>query len=193
MLHRPEKQKATAKNREPEDESLHDFLLRELPPGKSKERSYFADALNAAGERYDRRTERRDEWWSYASRRGRLEAIRKYAQWAASGLCELDIITREDLQNQLGPKELEALAGSLYILAARTTDMAQGVQTNGKPRNLAEERWILELADIYENAFCRPATVSGSGDEPTRRVLSSLTAQSPSVVSPPWEAEPEAH
>ena len=75
----------------------------------------------------------------------------------------------EDLQNQLGPKELEALAGSLCILAARTAEMAQGVQTNGKPRNLAEERWILELADIYENAFCRPATVSGSGDEPTRR------------------------
>jgi hypothetical protein len=99
----------------------------------------------------------------------RLGKIAKYAEWAASELWKLDIITREDLQNRLGPKELHALVGSLIVLAVQTAEMANDVQTTGKPRNVAEERWILELADIYENVFCRPATVSGSGDEPPRR------------------------
>jgi hypothetical protein len=35
-----------------------------------------------------------------------------------------------------------------------------------KLRDLAEERWIMEMADIYENAFCREATLSGSGSDP---------------------------
>jgi hypothetical protein len=71
------------------------------------------------------------------------------AQWLASELCELDILSRDDLQNRLGTKELKALIGSLRILFTQTADMAQGVQKIGKPRNIAEERWILELADIY--------------------------------------------
>jgi hypothetical protein len=168
MLHHPEKQRADRKS-QPKRESLHDYLLRELPPGKSKEMSYVADALAAAGERYDRHTARKDEWWRYAGRKGRLDTLTRYAEWAASGLCALDIITREDLQNRLGTKELEALVGSLRVLAVQTAEMAKEVQATGKPRDIAEERWILELADIYENFFCRAATVSGAGDEPTNR------------------------
>jgi hypothetical protein len=144
-------------------------LLRELPPGKSREVSYVEDALAAAGERYDRHTARKDEWWRYARRKDRLETLTKYAEWTASGLCGLDIITREDLQNRLGTKELEALAGSLRVLAVQTAEIVREVQATGKPRDIAEERWILELADIYENFFCREATVSGAGDEPTNR------------------------
>jgi hypothetical protein len=169
MLHRPEKQQATRKSGEPGGESLHDYLLRELPPGKAKEASYVAEALTTAAERYDCRTAKRDEWRNYASRRERLEGIGDLAGQLASRLCKLDFISREELQNRLGPKELEAIVGSLGIVITQTSDLAQGIQTNGKPRNVAEERWILELADIYENAFCRPATVSGSGDEPARR------------------------
>lgn len=169
MLHRPEKQKATGKSGEPEGESLHEFLLRELPPGKSTQARYLTEALATAGERYEHHIARRDDWWFYASRRERLERIGALAVQLASALCELDIISREDLQNRLGPRELEALVGSLRVLIAQTKDTAQDIQKNGKPRDLAEGRWILELADIYENAFCRPATVSGSGDEPTRR------------------------
>jgi hypothetical protein len=164
MSHHPEKRQADRKS-QPKRENLHDYLLRELPPGKSKEVSYVADALAAAGERYDRHTARKDEWWRYARRKGRLETLTRYAEWAASGLCELDIITREDLQNRLGTKELEALVGSFRVLAAQTAEMAKEVQVTGKPRDIAEERWILELADIYKNFFCRAATVSGAGDD----------------------------
>jgi len=59
--------------------------------------------------------------------------------------------------------------GSLRVLVVQTAEMAQEVQGTGKPKDIAEERWILELADIYENFFCRAATVSGAGEEPTNR------------------------
>ena len=35
--------------------------------------------------------------------------------------------------------------------------LIEETRSSGRPRDLAEERWILELADIYENAFCLPA------------------------------------
>jgi hypothetical protein len=167
MLQRPGTHEVGGKS-EPERESLHGFLFRELPAGKS-EVSYVVDALAAAGERYDRYTARKDEWWSYANRRDRLARVSRYAEWTASELRKLDVIASEDLRTRLGAKELDALIGSLTNLATQTVEMAKEVQTTGKPRDVAEERWILELADIYENFLCRPATVSGSGDEPTRR------------------------
>jgi len=40
-------------------ESRFDFLVRELPPGTTKEAPYFANALSEAGARYDRYTKRR--------------------------------------------------------------------------------------------------------------------------------------
>jgi hypothetical protein len=66
-----------------------------------------------------------------------------------------------------GKKEVEALIGSLCSLNQETTYLAQQVQKDGKPRDLAAERWIWELADIYKNAFGKPARVSGSGSGPT--------------------------
>lgn len=80
-----------------------------------------------------------------------------------------DILSRDDLANRVDPKEIEGLVGSLGLLIKETADLAKEAQGNGRPRDLAEERWILELADIYENAFSRPAGVSGSGAAPTEQ------------------------
>jgi hypothetical protein len=164
MLHRQEERQEDEKGVQ-QRERVRDFLARELPPGKSTEASYVADAVAAAGESYDRHTARKDEWWRYSSRRARLETLANYAAWAASGLCALDIISREDLQNRLGTKEFDAHVGALNFLALQAAEMVRGVQATGKPRDIAEERWIVEIADIYENFFCQAATVSGSGDD----------------------------
>jgi hypothetical protein len=86
-----------------------------------------------------------------------------HLNWLESSLCELDILSRDDLESRIDPKEMKALVGSLHLLSKETTTLANEVQENGRPRDLAEERWILELADIYENAFCQPVRVSGSG------------------------------
>jgi hypothetical protein len=58
--------------------------------------------------------------------------------------------------------QIETLIGSLCLLNKQTTTLAKEIQKIGRPRDLAEERWIVELADIYENAFGQPARVWGS-------------------------------
>jgi hypothetical protein len=170
MSRRSTKRQATGESRANEGgEALHEFLLRELPPGKTKQAPYLTNALLKTGARYDRYTARRNEWLNYATRGNRLRRISKLVEALASGLCELDILSRDDLASRVDPKEVEALVGSLRLLSRETTDLAKEVQGNGRPRDLAEERWILELADIYENAFCQPANVSGSAAGPMNR------------------------
>ena len=149
-------------------DAIRDFLERELPPGETKQVPYLTNVLLDAGARYDRYTARRKEWMSYASRWKRLVRITRLAEDLESNLCELDILSRDDLASRLGPKEVEALIGSTRLLSRATTGLAKETQKDGRPRDLAEERWILELADIYENAFRKPARVWGSGAGPAK-------------------------
>jgi hypothetical protein len=179
-------------------ESGFDFLVRELPPGTTKEASYFANALSEAGARYDRYTKRRNDWIRYAHRKKRLQHVAELADKLASVLYQLDIMSFDDLTVRIDPKKIETLVGSLLFLSKESRDLAIEVQDKGKPRELAEERWIFELADIYENAFGRPASVSGSGSEsdegePTNRrgkFYRLLEVSRPRIVSSARQAEP---
>src|SRR5260370_10711904 len=150
-------------------EDIRDFLERELPPGKIKEAPYMMDALLKAGARYDRYKANRKDWLNYAGRRRRLEEVSKSAVGLVIGLNELDILSRDDLASRTDPKQIEALIGSLLFLSKETAELAKQVQKDGRSRDLAEERWILELADIYENFFSKPAVVWGSGAESLKR------------------------
>jgi len=123
------------------------------------------NALSEAGTRYDRYTARRNDWIRYGPRRSRLESVAKLANDLASVLCQLDILSLDDLALRIDPKKVEALVGSLLFLSKESEDLAMEMQDKGKPRELAEERWIFEIADIYENAFGQPASVSGSGSD----------------------------
>jgi hypothetical protein len=166
MPRRSTKSQSTEEGRE-SGEDL-EFLVKELPPGMREEAEYFRNALHSAGERYDRYVTNKHEWHSYRERKKRLDGITYLAKKLASGLCELDILTREDLASRVDPKEIEAIIGSLRILENVTAGLSKEVQKNGKPRGLAGERWILELADIYENAFGESPKVWASGTEPTK-------------------------
>jgi len=161
MPPRSTKSQSTEQSRE-SGEDL-EFLVKELPPGMRKEADYFRNALRLAGERYDRYVTNKYEWRNYRERRKRLDGITDYAKKLASGLCELDILTREDLSSRVDPKEIEAIIGSLRLLENVTAELSKEVQKNGKPRGLAGERWMLELADIYENAFGESPKVWASG------------------------------
>jgi hypothetical protein len=164
MLRRLTRPQATQENRADEDgESLHEFLVRKLPPSRTGQARYLADAIVNAGKRYDRYAARRNEW-HYATRRNRLTQIAKLADALASELCELDLVSRDSLACRGDPKKLNALVGSLCFLSKEIANLTDQAQKNGRPRDLAEERWILELADIYENAFGKPASVWGAGD-----------------------------
>jgi hypothetical protein len=149
--------------------AIRAFLERELPPAKSPEASYLAEALVAAGARYDRYAENKQNWLKFAPRRRRLENTAKLAIELASTLYDLDILSRDDLASRFGLKEIEALLGSLLLLKKEAADLAKQVQKSGRPRDLAEERWILELADIYEIAFAAKPRIWGSGSETTKR------------------------
>jgi len=150
-------------------ESLDEFLLRELPPGKTQQAAHVVNTVTAAGIRYDVYNARRSEWLVYAARRQRLIRIARLALDLASELCSLDVLSRDKLACPTEPKHVEAQVGALAILSSEATTIAGGIQEYGRPRDLAEEGWILEMAEIYENAFCRPPTISGSGNEPAKR------------------------
>ncbi len=117
--------------------------MRELPPRTTKEASYFDNALSEAGARYDRYTKRRKDWIRYAPRRSRLQRVAELANELASVLYQLDILSFDDLAVRIDPKKIETLVGSLLFLSKESQDLATEVQDKGKPRELAEERWIL--------------------------------------------------
>jgi hypothetical protein len=142
---------------------VHAFLVRELPPENASRAWYFANAARDAGERYVQYSERKDEWSSYATRRDKLKKITTFVEKVAFGLSELDILSRDDLASRVGSKEIDGLIGSLRRLGKETTILVGQIQPGGRRRDLAEERWILELADIYEKAFNQPASVWGRG------------------------------
>jgi hypothetical protein len=148
------------------DEGVREFLERLLPAKRSDAAAYFADALQRAGERYDRYTAKKKEWLQFGDRRNRLVRIAWDAKSLTDKLSALDIISRDDLTLRIGPAAVDALVGSLLHLRKEVRNMEAEIQKNGKPRNLAAERWIMEVADIYENAFGKTASVWGSSTGP---------------------------
>jgi hypothetical protein len=69
-----------------------------------------------------------------------------------------------DLAGRFNEGMHQSLINALLLLRKEALELTKEVQQNGRWHDLAEERWIFELADIYENIFSRPARVSGSGD-----------------------------
>jgi hypothetical protein len=157
---------AGSKNGPMHEEGLDAFLARDLPPGSLEHAGAIVSAVLSAGARYDRYNARRLELMDYAARRRKLTTIARLARQLGTGLCELDILSRDTLGCPADPRELDALVGTLQLLNLRARVTALEMQGTGRPRDLAEEFWILEMADIYENAFCREAKLSGSGDDP---------------------------
>lgn len=161
--------KTAAKKADLEGDTVLDFLKRELPPAKRGDASYLADAVLEARTRYDRYAANKERWFKFAPRRSRLEQVAKLAVELAVTLGKLDILSRDDLESRFGQKETQSLVGSLVRLNEDAVKLAKQVQSKGRPRDLAEERWILELARIYENAFDTKPRVWGSGSETGKR------------------------
>lgn len=150
-------------------EGLREFLVRKLPRDKAQRAPDVANALREAGARFDRYAATKKEWLNYPTRRRRLKKISELAARLASELGDLDILSRDDLTTRLGPKQIETFIGLLHFLNKETTDLTRAVQKDGRPRDLAEERLVLEVADIYENAFGQPARVWGSDSRATQQ------------------------
>ena len=151
------------------NETLIDFLARELPPTRRDDAEHFAKAIREAGERYNRYDERRADWEKYSRRRARLHKLKALSGDLVSALCAVDVLSRDDLESRIGPEKIDQLNGLLILLNQHAVALGRETQVRGKPTDHASERWILAMADIFENAFSRAPTVSGSGEDPAGR------------------------
>jgi hypothetical protein len=88
---------------------------------------------------------------------------------SVKSLCSLDLLSRDDLESVIGREKIDYLNGLLLLLNQQADSLEGQTQVRGKPTDHATERWILTLADIFENGFLRPPSVSGSGEDPARR------------------------
>jgi hypothetical protein len=151
------------------NETLLDFLIRELPPPTRDDAEHFAAAIAEAGKRYDRYDEVRADWENYRHRRMRFRKLEQLAKNLTLTLCSLDLLSRDDLESRIGLDKIDSLNGLLLLLTQHAGALDDGTQVRGKPTDHATERWILMMADIFENAFSRPPRVSGSGEDPAGR------------------------
>lgn len=135
-------------------ETLREMLLRALPP---MEIDFFTTAFEEAAARYDRYFASRHELSNYGDRRRRLTNVRDLAVALASNLSELDIFSWDELARRTNPNETKKLMGSLNLLGSQVSGLIKESQRNGSPRDLAQQQWIEEVADLYENAFGQSA------------------------------------
>lgn len=154
---------------QPDIDEIRAFLERELPPASRRDALYLAKRLVIAAGRYDRYASRRGEWQDYSRRQGHLRQIAVLSERLASSLTDLDSLSHDDLTRHFGAERLSILIESLLVVGGEADHLAGRVQKSGRPRDLAEERWILEVADIYQIAFSKPPRVWGSSTGSEKR------------------------
>lgn len=145
---------------------LRKFLETELPRKNRDQVESVMGVLDRASLRYERYCKNRSQWKSYRDRKKILSDLSEHAKkarWAFEGI---DLISKDDLADLLGGEEVEKIDGFLANLEFRSSQVADKVQKSGAPKDLAEERWVCEVARIYKTNFGKKATVSGSGSGP---------------------------
>jgi hypothetical protein len=147
--------------------NLRDFLRHELPRDRRSQVDAIVTALDRASARYECYYSARANWQSYKNRRRKLGGILGSAGALLTDLMELDPVSRDDLEGRLGRDRIEALQGHLVNLRAETERVQRRVQWSGRPTDLARERWVRDVADIFEMNFKRKASISGSGGRAT--------------------------
>lgn len=134
-------------------ERLLNFLGKALPRKPNAERDQLVDALTRAGLRYDHYMQCVNQWKYYSKRRKNLFEIWNASRSLIESLNGLDPISRNDIEQKMGHDKTESLQFLLARLHDEVITVVKSLQTRGTPRNIAEERWIFEIADIYEQAF----------------------------------------
>lgn len=146
---------------------LLDHLKRKRPPLSKRDFEAIVTAVEHSRQRHDRYAVCRDAWLQYKPRQDRLDKIGRLAVELKAALVGLDLLSRDDLEERMGSEKLVAALGDLEILAAKSDELAsayRSTQKTGRPLDLAEWRWIYEMADIYECYFApKKASIHGGG------------------------------
>ena len=152
------------------EQAILEFLRKSLPDMDESDLDFIVTGLLRAGERYDRYAANKEDWISYANRRRVLTRIADHAAELVESLRELDIISRDILEERLSTERLGTISIYLGYLEREGTKLADSVQKEGRQIDLAEEIWILEIAEYFQNTFGRSATEldSASGKKKNR-------------------------
>lgn len=157
---------------------LRAFLNHHLPGRAKSDLAAIVEAVRAAGRRYVRHAQSRKQWDDAQERRGPGEHKKGYLQQRRRRLGRvatlaiqlqeeiscLDSIFLEDLEFCLGAEQMKELRTSVADLGVHSRQLLEGAQEKGRARDLAQERWIHDMAIIFETNFKAPAKVWGSSE-----------------------------
>jgi hypothetical protein len=159
-------------------EEVRTFLAGSLPSERQHDLGFLRGAIAAAATRFDRYAANR-QWEDFYDRRRRLDKIASDAGHLAEELVSLDVISRDDLADRIQPGRLDEIVGLLHLLRAEAKGLRENVQSDGRPRDLAEERWVHAIADIFEMAFREPAKLRGASENPKGKFFQLLKVSRP--------------
>ncbi len=147
------------------EQSLRTFLEHRLSVDSPSDIQTLIGTLKAAGERYIRYFSDLQRPKGHKNRRHNLREIADQAVELRRAIASIDSIFRDDFESRFGPEKLERLLGHLHDFEKYADDALRGAQPVGRPRDLAQERWVLELAEIYETNTRKAARILGPGSE----------------------------
>lgn len=149
-----------------EKSELESFLMREL--GISQDLLPSAcDAIESEVKKYNDFKATRDSWNSYKARNKKIKSSQEYSFRLLQILESLDPISNEELDLKIGRERFAAFRSCLLTLWSSTNEILTSAKTqkDGRPKDIASERWVLFMADFYQTHSGKVPTVSGSSGE----------------------------
>ena len=143
------------------DSALLAFLRRRLPDRSGEHVTQVKKALESAVRNYERYAHH-PLINDYQHRRKLLITISDHSLEKVIA-CASDPLIADELDQRVGPERMGMIARYLAELRVAASDLLSNAQKSGRPRDVAGEKWISEVADIFETHFKRRAAVYGSG------------------------------
>jgi hypothetical protein len=152
-----------------DQDRLRDFLHRKVGPDSSGKATSVTEAVIAANERYVRHMADKARWMNLSQRNGRLRRIERHTRELHEEVSNLDSVAFLDMHDRLGSGTMERLQWELTRLGTDAAQLLKEAQKTGRPKNLAQERWVRALSEIYEAFAGKPARISGSASGPSSK------------------------
>jgi hypothetical protein len=139
---------------------LHSFLDSRLPRKARRNLQSIVDAIVDEARKYNARIATKHLWSDYGARRRRLKMLSNASVVLARELLALDPIAKELLAPRLPLETLEKVKGHLLDIRFHADELLRQSPQRGRPPNVAEEIWVMAIADIFEVSFERKPSIS---------------------------------
>jgi len=140
------------------------FLERKLRPDAPSDAQALLKAVWREAERYSDHARNSRRLKGQRNLRHDLSKIANQAPNLRQRIGGVSSILREDFTRHFtDPEKLPKLLGHLQDFETFAADTLGETQTTGRPRNLARERWVTELWDLYETNISTAARTTRKG------------------------------